>query len=323
LEIDAPEPPLAQIISRELERPTPPQARAVADAIREQIRDVESVLFYGSCLRKQTAEGVLDFYVLVGSYRAAYDSLLLAAGNAILPPNVFYIEVESEWGTLRAKYAVLSSKDFERMVSPACPHPYIWARFSQPALLPYSRDAETRAVAVRAGAEAVTTLIQRLGVFLPATGKKQKFSTAALWQEAFRRTYGAEHRPESDESIRSIYTADKDRYDEAARLGLEILHERGWYDAVTPRGDSNAFEVEMPGMRRSWGRLRWNLSRPVARLLHVFRLLKTAFTFGDWLPYAVWKMERHTGESIVLSERQRRRPLIFAWPVIWRVLLRR
>lgn len=142
MEIDARERPLAQIIARELECPSPPEARALADAIRERVHDVECVLFYGSCLRKQSAEGVLDFYVLVGSYRKAYDSWLLAAGNAILPPNVFYIEVESEWGTLRAKYAVLSSKDFEQRVGPAWIYPYIWARFSQPAPLPYARDDE-------------------------------------------------------------------------------------------------------------------------------------------------------------------------------------
>ena len=43
-------------------------------------------------------------------------------------------------------------------------------------------------------------------------------------------------------------------------------------------------------------------------------------TFGDWVPYALWKLERHTGTRIELSERQRRHPFLFAWPEIFRVL---
>jgi hypothetical protein len=63
--------------------------------------------------------------------------------------------------------------------------------------------------------------------------------------------------------------------------------------------------------------------RPLARTLAIGRLLKSAFTFGDWVPYAIWKMERHTGEAIELTARQREHPLIFGWPVIWKVYLRR
>jgi hypothetical protein len=67
------------------------------------------------------------------------------------------------------------------------------------------------------------------------------------------------------------------------------------------------------------GRLRWRLERPGAKVLAFFRLLKNSVTFGDWLPYALWKIQRHTGREVVLSERQRRHPLIFAWPVIIRL----
>ncbi|MCP4035883.1 MAG: hypothetical protein GY733_03015 [bacterium] len=315
--------PLAHRIAAELAQEAPPTARALADAIRRERRDVASILFYGSCLRKKTDEGVFDFYVLVDRYRDTYDSRLLAIGNKILPPNVFYIETEFESRTLRAKYAVLSTRDFERAVRPECAHPYIWARFAQPSRLVYQRDEEARDRAIRCAAQALVTLVQRLIVFLPATDRIQRFSLAALWQQAFARTYGAERRAESRETIESIYESARERYDRAAQSALALLEDEGYLGRATARGDGTAFEVEMPPVRRTLMRWRWHLSRPIARTLAIGRLLKTAFTFGDWVPYAVWKMERHTGQPIELTKRQREHPLIFAWPVIWKVYLRR
>jgi len=81
--------------------------------------------------------------------------------------------------------------------------------------------------------------------------------------------------------------------------------------------------VSMQPRRRRALRLRWLLTRPLAKGLAVLRLFKTATTFGDWLPYALWKLERHSGATVELSERQRRHPLIFAWPVIFGLLRRR
>jgi hypothetical protein len=316
--------PLAAQVADELGATAPPAARALTNAILERHERnpaIAGVLFYGSCLRRGTHEGVLDFYLLVDDYQAFYGSRAIAWANALLPPNVFYLEAETQLGTLRTKYAVISLADFEHSVGPRCVHPYIWARFAQPSIVVYVRDEECRERVVACAAQAVKTLVQRLGVFLPARGSIQKFSIAAFWQEAFRRTYGAEKRPESSDTIRSIYQAQSERYDAAGASALALLDQEGWFESVAARG--SAFEVELRPSRRRWTRWRWRLSRPVARGLAVLRLLKTAFTFGDWVPYALWKFERHTGETVEVSERQRRHPLIFGWPVIWRVLLRR
>jgi hypothetical protein len=315
--------PLANLVAKELATDAPAPARALADAIREQRRNVASILFYGSCLRKKSDEGVFDFYVLVDGYRESYDSNLLALGNFVLPPNVFYIETEFESRTLRAKYAVLSTKDFEAAVQPECIHPYIWARFAQPSMLVYQRDDAARDHAIRCAAQAAVTLVKRLSVFLPAHDRVQRFSLAAFWQQAFARTYGAERRGESSEYIASIYESARERYDSVALLAFEMLEELGWLERGTVRGEGNPFAIEVSPVRRTAMRWRWHLSRPVARTLAIGRLLKTAFTFGDWVPYAIWKMERHTGEAIELTARQREHPLIFGWPVIWKVYLRR
>ena len=53
------------------------------------------------------------------------------------------------------------------------------------------------------------------------------------------------------------------------------------------------------------------------------RLFKTALTFDDWLPYVLWKLGRHSGVWVELSERQRRYPLLFGWPVLFKLLRQR
>ena len=63
--------------------------------------------------------------------------------------------------------------------------------------------------------------------------------------------------------------------------------------------------------------------RPYARAIGLVRLVKTAWTFGDWVPYVLWIMEKHTGRPIELSDRQRRHPFIYAWPIIIPLLLTR
>jgi hypothetical protein len=43
-------------------------------------------------------------------------------------------------------------------------------------------------------------------------------------------------------------------------------------------------------------------------------------TFEDWLEYIRRKAERHTGREVVLTERERRMPLVFLWPRLFRYL---
>jgi hypothetical protein len=175
--------------------------------------------------------------------------------------------------------------------------------------------AQTRVI------EACVTAVKRLTGFLPGKGTVQRFSMAALWQEMFRRTYDSELRTESDETVRSLYEATPERFDAVGREVLAVLQRDGWLDDVEVRG--NSVEIRQPSSQRALMRLRWRAERPVAKVLAFLRLLKNSATFGDWLPYALWKVERHTGIAIELSERQRRHPLIFGWPVIYRLFRQR
>ncbi len=318
-----PAPDLEELVRAELLQPAPTAAAQLTDEIlRRHGSAVAAVLFYGSCLRRKTSEGVLDFYVLVDSYRDAYRSRLLAWANAALPPNVFYLEIDSELGPLRCKYAVVSLRDFARGARPGGLRSGIWARFCQPALAVHLRDTAACEAVVDAVAVATVTAVARTLYELAGesdsarSGGPIRFTTAALWLRVLRGTYAAELRPEAPGTIESIYAADPERYDRAARavlarLGAEVRDEDGEIAAILPGGSP------------AWTRRGWSRMRPLAKLVYAIQLLKTAATFGDWLPYVLWKLERHTGRKIVPSERQRRYPFIFGWPLLVRVLWQR
>src|SRR3982750_553768 len=107
---------LRLLVAEELSLPVDPRVSAMAAAIAAKHSPAaRAVLFYGSCLRERELEGrMLDFYLVVSDYRAAYGSRWLAAANRLIPPNVFYFERDG----LAAKYAVLSEADFHRLNGP-------------------------------------------------------------------------------------------------------------------------------------------------------------------------------------------------------------
>lgn len=291
---------LEELVASEVFRPAPEAATRLADAVRARHGDaVAAVLFYGSCLRRGSDEGVLDFYAVVDDYDAAYESWLLTRANALLPPNVFYLEVETPRGTLRSKYAVVSSRDFARATGGGALRPGFWARFSQPFLAAWVRDAAARDAVVEAGVRSIRTAVERLAPLLP---EGSEILGASFWQLAFRETYACEMRTESPDTIRGLYEAAPERFDVAARL-------------------ARAGGPASPDARRRAARA-WRMRRPLAKGAYALQLLKTAFTFGDWLPYVLWKLERHTGTRLVPTERQRRHPLVFAWPLLFRALRR-
>lgn len=310
------------VIGQELSEPVRPSVDWLANEIAARHgKTVLGVLFYGSCLRKETDEGVLDFWVVVDDYSAAYSNPVHAWINPIAPPNVFFLEREYESHPLRTKYGVISRRDFARGTSLSAWHPYIWARFAQPARLLACRDSQARSFFEESITHAILTAVARLIGHLPDQAGLLRFSLAAFWREAFRRTYDSERRPEADESIQTIYDVNPERYDAVASSAFHHLVETGIFADATEH--PNSFSISILPKTLNLMRFRWKIMRPFSRILGLARLLKTAFTFGDWVPYALWKIERHTGRKIELTPRQREHPLIFAWPIILPLLLRR
>ena len=64
------------------------------------------------------------------------------------------------------------------------------------------------------------------------------------------------------------------------------------------------------------------LRRALGKLMSILRLLKALFTFSGGLDYIAWKLERHSGQQVVIPARVRRFPLLFIWGFCWQLYRR-
>lgn len=282
---------LLPLVTAELAAPADPRAAAMAGALAAKYPDAaRAVLFYGSCLREANLDGLmLDFYLIVSDYAAAYGKSWLARANALVPPNVFPFE----HGGLIAKYAVLSEADFARLNSPAADNVSVWARFAQPSRLLWASDDLARQRAYAAVAQAAPTL---LSLARPVAGDAP--DVLDLWRTGFTCTYGAELRAERTGRSLSIVDADPDRY---RRFGEAALA-----DGLPPS------PADAPAL---WRRLQRRGKR-----LSVLRLAKASFTYAGGIDYLAWKINRHAGTRIAIKPWQRRWPLLGAVTLLPRLL---
>jgi hypothetical protein len=288
----------------------PALARLLAQ-LRERHHDaICCTLVYGSCLRSGNIyDGLLDLYLICDSYRAAYRSRPLAAANWLLPPNVFYAELSHENRTLRSKVTVISLRDFQRGCSPAWFESYIWGRFAQPTRILYSRDDISREAVAGSLLQAAHTLLRSALPALPGEGR-----VIDLWQQALALSYATELRTERGgraaelaESARDFYAIVTRHHAPSLGFGFTVYHSDG----------NLSYRSQIGRTRRLTARLAWLLRRGQGKLLSILRLLKALFTFEGGLDYIAWKLERHSGERVVIPDRVRRAPLIYLWGFFW------
>jgi len=284
------------------------------DEIREKHGEaLLAILVYGSWLRGKR-DTMLDFYVLVDDYHTL-DSAWQGWMCRLLPPNVYQIhhkntDPESKSSELRAKYALLTLSRFHKAMQDDF-HSYFWARFAQPCEVLYTRDEATRVILEKALSKAATTFVQRV---LPAM--KDRFSSAELWTHGLALTYQCELRTESSNRGESIYDFDPVYYDGVTRAyALEN-------SSLTNADTENRYLNQSRGLARKLSSLIWWLRRIQGKVLSALRLVKAAFTFNEPLEYLLWKIERHSGVYIEPTQRQLKHPLIFAWPLLWKLYKR-
>ncbi|HXE03073.1 MAG TPA: hypothetical protein VN518_00450 [Methyloceanibacter sp.] len=274
------------LVAEELSLPVDPRVSEVAGAIAAKHRAASrSLLFYGSCLREERLDGLmLDFYLLVSDYHAAYGKRWLAIANRLIPPNVFYLEHNG----LVSKYAVLSEADFHRLAGPETSSVSVWARFAQPSRLVWTADEAARERAIDAVSRAAPTL-------LAAARPKPGEEALGLWRRAFALTYSAELRAERKGRATSVVDLDPKRYERFSAPALDAAQ------SIRPH--------------RNWA---WR--RVEGKALSVARLAKASLTFAGGADYIAWKINRHAGADIRLKPWQRRHPLLAGISLLPRLL---
>jgi hypothetical protein len=277
---------LKRLVAEELAVPVDARVSGMAKAIADQHgKASRAVLFYGSCLREKQLDGLmLDFYLIVSDYRAAYDKRWLAVVNRLIPPNVFYFEHEG----LVAKYAVLSEADFHRLNGPETSSVSVWARFAQPSRLVWTASKSARDGAIAAVSRAAPTL-------LAAAGSSEGESALERWRRAFALTYSSELRAERKGRAASVVDLDPKRYEHFTAPALQAARR------LRPKGS-------------------WAWRRIEGKGLSVLRLAKASLTFAGGADYIIWKVNRHAGTNIKLRPWQQRHPLLAGISLLPRLL---
>jgi len=296
-----PDAALAALIEPELRGAVPGEVADFAKRLAARAgTGVAAVLFYGSALREQALDGLLDFYVLLDRAGAWPGSRLAALANRVLPPNVGYAEEEVEGRLLRGKYAVMTMAQFRQAMTARSFDTTLWTRFSQPCACVYSRSDRDLYEVLGAVCNAATAAAHWAAVLGPERGAPR-----AYWNALYAHTYELELRVESGSRGESVVGRNPQRY--------ACLLTASWQAAGIP------FETESGGLRpllsprRRTEALRdWALRRRLGRPLNVLRLLKAALTFEHALDYVVWKVERHSGVRLQVAPWERRFPLLAA-----------
>lgn len=281
---------LRKLVAAELGEAVDPRVSAIASAIAARHGAASrAVLFYGSALRERALEGrMLDFYLIVSDYRAAYSKRWLAVANRLIPPNVFYFEHDG----IASKYAVLSEADFAHECSPDAWTVSTAARFAQPSRLVWSADEPAAKRVVETVSRAAPTLLGWTLSLEPGDP-----TTLELWKRAFQMTFGAELRAERSDRSAAIVDTDPDRY---KRLGEA----------------ARSFAIRSATHGARW----WRAKQRYGKLYSVARLSKASLTFSGGADYIAWKINRHAGTDIRLKPWQQRHPLLAAITLLPRLL---
>ena len=291
---------LEKFLIGELTTPVYPDVVAFADALALACPQVPlGVLFYGSVLRTEDFEGILDFYIVTEDASGFTGGLISRTGNLLLPPNVRYAEFKVGQRTLRAKIAVLSQQQFKERTTLGTLDTTLWARFCQPVRLIWVRDAKAADTLLDLIARCVTTA-SCWAALLGQPG----MTAVEYWQSLFARTYASELRVEKKGRGHSLIAGQEERFAAMLPLGWARAHLR--YSAT-----GNRLEPVLSFSARKRAARRWALVGQTGKPRNVVRLVKAAFTFENGASYLAWKIHRHTGLDLHLSEAERKHPLVF------------
>ena len=292
-------------------------ARSLVDVAGTQVR---AVLLYGSHLLDAAPDrySAHDLVVVVEEYLGTYRELrrggfthrsprLMASLGWLLPPNVIAYSPEGGEGPI-AKCLIISARHFERELSGRRRDHFMISRMIQEVGVLYARDAaavewlDDRLEAAR------RTVLDWAAPYVATP-----FRAEELTREMIAICYRSEIRPESGSRASAIFEAQRGYLVDA----YEKLLEKALSEGLVVREGNGYRSTLRPG---PVARLRRSAYFIFSKLRVTARWFKHVLTFENWLPYVVRKVERRTGMRVELTALERRLPLVFLWPRLFRVL---
>ncbi len=274
---------------------------------------VQAFLYYGSSLRAMNdPDKMLDFYVLVDSYRRTHKNLVRAFLNWLIPPAVYYLEKINEDGSLSTcKYSIISLASFEKKCRRQAFLSQVWGRFSQPCVLLFPNSPDIYARIQTARSQAIAHLSRQISPLL-----QSPLSARTFWGRGFLESYKTELRPESS-SARSeeIVSRYQDRYDALMDI----------FFAKMAAADTDTDTYSLPaasGFSRLVCKWKWFWRRFFGKIVAAIRILNSAATFDGGLDYALHKLKSHSGVTIEVTKSQRKHPVLWSPVLAWKLYKR-
>jgi hypothetical protein len=173
----------------------------------------------------------------------------------------------------------------------------------------YAADAAAGDLVLEAVAQAHALTLAWVWPWLP-----ERFDATTYTQRTLEISLAREIRPEPVGRALALWSAQREyQLDVYGKLleawaadGELIALGEGWYRPSHPVSEGVRRQAEA-FFRRS-------------KLRATARWFKYMLTFDEWLEYIRHKAERHMGRPIELSPRERRFPLLFLWPRVFRYL---
>lgn len=311
------------VAARAFPREPAGEASKLASAIARGGGDsVRAVVFFGSRKTKAGYDpwSAYDFFVITRDYRSFYAALQVAGAarrsptlsaslNAILPPNQISILDGEPGHEARAKCAVISMRTFLRETSAARRDHFCVGRLFQPTEVLHAADERAREQVLDGLVSAHTATYGWVRPWLP-----ERFDTEAYCRTLLQVSLGGEIRPELAGRAEALFDAQRDSLLPVYSILLEDLAAAG---EIVPGGEAG-YSLARPSTARERRRLAAYFRR--SKLRATARWPKYVVTFEDWLEYIRRKAERHSGQEIVFTDRERRLPLVFLWPRVFRYL---
>ena len=295
--------------------------RSTVDALVEVGgTSVAAILLYGSRVQNSSPDrwSAYDFLLITDSYSRFFKSLgpkahrqrppwLLTAVSHILPPNVISFGMGSN-GLPVAKCAVVTPRHFREALGPRSRDHFLKGRVVQKLALLWSRSPAEEERVISALREAREGIVRWVRPFLAGDFSLELFSETML-----RVSYRGETRPESSDRVRQVVLAQKDTLMGIAGEALAAAVERG--EVVC---DSGSYRWRRPPGKAI--RAVYDLYFAVSKARATARWLKYMITFDGWMDYIIKKIQRRAGFEVEVVERERRWPVLFLWPKLFRVL---